>query len=39
LRGLCESWLCFNGGTLLVLGGLADRLDTWNEQIALIEFA
>ena len=39
LRGFCESWLCLHSHKLFVIGGLADRLDTWNEQISMIEFA
>lgn len=38
LRGFCESWLCLHTNKIFILGGLAERLDTWNEQIALIEF-
>jgi N-acetylneuraminic acid mutarotase len=39
LRGFCESWLCLHNHKLYLIGGLAERLDTWNEQITMIEFA
>lgn len=39
LRGFCESWVCLHQNKIFILGGLVERLDTWNEQISVIEFA
>lgn len=36
LRGFCDAWLCLHENRVYILGGLADELDTWNEQISLI---
>lgn len=39
LRGFCENWTCLHQNKILLLGGIVEHLDMWNEQISVIEFA
>ena len=39
LRGFCDSSLCLHNNRLHIIGGLVETLDTWNEQISIVEFA
>ena len=38
LRGFCDSSLCLFNNKLHVIGGRTSTLDTWNQQISVIEF-
>jgi hypothetical protein len=38
LRGFSDSSLCLHNNKVYVIGGLVERLDTWNEQVSIIEF-
>ena len=38
LRGFCDSSLCLFNNKLHVIGGRTLTLDTWNQQISIIEF-
>ena len=38
LRGFCDSSLCLFNNKLYVIGGRTSTLDTWNQQISVIEF-
>lgn len=38
LRGFCDSSLCLHNNKLHIIGGLAETLETWNEQISIVEF-